>query len=480
MHKKGCSKTSNANIYGPKSIWVPKTEIIRFCEENGIKHNFSTPRTPQQNGVVERKNRSLQEMARTLLNDFSTPKHFWAEAANTSCYIQNRIIARNVNKNQSKEDESEETEAQQHDREEREPEHIIGEAKDVVRTRSSFKTQAQIALLSQVEPKIMNEALSDDSWVQAMQEELTKLQKNDVWKLVQAPKDRTIIGTKWMYRNKLDKSGKVVRNKARLVAKGYSQQEGIDFTKTFAPVARIETIRILISFATCTGMKLYLIDAKRAFLKGTMSEEVYVNQPLGFESDLLPSHVFKLSKALYGLKKAPRAWYDKLSSFLISNNFIRGKINSTLFRKELNDDFIIVQIYVDDIIFGDTNENLCQEFSKLMHDEFEMSMMGELKFFLRLQIILTDEGIKIHQTKYTKELLKKYKMEDAKPMKTPMHPSTTLVLEEDSSDVDNNMYRGMVGSLLYLTTSSPDIMFNVCVCARFRVRPKEVHLQAVK
>nr|KYP76886.1 Retrovirus-related Pol polyprotein from transposon TNT 1-94 [Cajanus cajan] len=217
-----------------------------------------------------------------------------------------------------------------------------------------------------------------------MQEELTQFQKNDVWKLVQAPKDRSIIGTKWVYRNKLDKSGNVVRNKARLVAKGYSHQEGRDFTETFAPVPRIEAIRILLAFAACTSKKLYQTDVKSAFLNGTILEEVYINQPPGFENDLLPSHVFKLNKALYGLKQAPRAWYDKLSSFLTINNFIRGKTDSTLFRKEIKDNFIIVQIYVDDIIFGATNDNLCQEFSKLMHDEFEMNMMGELKFFLGL------------------------------------------------------------------------------------------------
>nr|KYP42469.1 Retrovirus-related Pol polyprotein from transposon TNT 1-94 [Cajanus cajan] len=210
------------------------------------------------------------------------------------------------------------------------------------------------------------------------------------------------------------------------------------------------------------------MDVKSAFLNGTISEEVYVSQPPGFENDLLSSHVFKLNKALYGLKQAPRVWYEKLSFFLTNNDFIRGQIDNTLFRKEIKDDFIIVQIYVDDIIFGATNENLCQEFSKLMKDEFEMSMMGELKFFLGLQIIQSEEGIKIHQMKYTKELLHKFKMEDAKPMKTPMHPSTTLGLDEESLDVDSMMYRGMVGSLLYLTASRPNIMFSICVYARLR------------
>ncbi|KAL2327521.1 hypothetical protein Fmac_020948 [Flemingia macrophylla] len=180
------------------------------------------------------------------------------------------------------------------------------------------------------------------------------------------------------------------------------------------------------------------------------------------------------------MKQAPRAWYDKLSSFLIENDFARGKVDCTLFRKKFKSDFIIVQIYVDDIIFGATNEVLCQEFSSMMQEEFEMSMMGELKFFLGLQILQSDEGIKIHQTKYIKELLKKFKMDDAKEMKTPMHPSSALALDEDSPNVDQTQYRAMIGSLLYLTASRPDIMFSVYVCARFQVEPREVHLKVVK
>ncbi|KAL2327532.1 hypothetical protein Fmac_020959 [Flemingia macrophylla] len=190
--------------------------------------------------------------------------------------------------------------------------------------------------------------------------------------------------------------------------------------------------------------------------------------------------MFKLNKALYGLRQAPRAWYDKLSSFLIENDFVRGKVDNTLFRKEFKYDFIIVQIYVDDIIFGATNEQLCKKFSSMMQEEFEMSMMRELKFFLGLQILQSDKGIKIHQTKYTKELLKRFKMDDAKEMKTPMHPSSTLTLDEDSPNVDQMQYRPMIGSLLYLTASRPDIMFSVCVYARFQVESREVHLKVVK
>ena len=187
---------------------------------------------------------------------------------------------------------------------------------------------------------------------------------------------------KWVFRNKLNEQGEVVRNKARLVAQGYNKQKGIDYTETFAQIARLEAIRLLLSYAVNHGIILYQIDVKSAFLNGVISEEVYVKQPSGFEDLRHPDHVYKFKKSQYGLKQAPRAWYDRLSNFLIENDFKRGQVDTTLFRRTLEKDILVVLIYVDDIIFGSTNASLFQEFSKLMHDEFKISMMGELKFFL--------------------------------------------------------------------------------------------------
>jgi len=249
-----------------------------------------------------------------------------------------------------------------------------------------------------------------DGWILPMQEELNQFQRNDVWDLVPKPLQKNIIGTKWVFRNKLNEQGEVTRNKARLVAQGYSQQEGIDYTETFAPVARLEAIRLLLSYAINHGIILYQMDVKSAFLNGVIEEEVFVKQPPGFEDLKHPDHVFKLKKSLYGLKQAPRAWYDRLSNFLIKNDFKRGQVDTTLFRRTLEKDILVVQIYVDDIIFGSTNASLCKEFSKLMQDEFEMSMMGELKFFLGIQVNQLKDGVYVHQTKYTKELLKKFKL----------------------------------------------------------------------
>ncbi|GJT55507.1 retrovirus-related pol polyprotein from transposon TNT 1-94 [Tanacetum coccineum] len=193
-----------------------------------------------------------------------------------------------------------------------------------------------------------------------------------------------------------------------------------------------------------------------------------------------PNHVYRLKKALYGLKQALKAWYDGLKAFLIKHDYTMGMVDNSLFTKKKNSNLIIVQIYVDDIIFGSTCQELCDDFAKIMHDEFEMSMMGELNFFLGLQIKQLEDGIFFNQSKYIKEMLKKFGLEDSKPMKTPMSTETKLTKDEEGESVDNTKYRGMIGSLLYLTASMPDIMFTICLCAHFQEDPKTSHLKAVK
>ena len=566
-----------------------------FCEENGIEHNFSSPRTPQQNGVVERKNRSLEEMARTMLNEANIPKYFWADAVNTACYVMNRTIIRpilaktpyelykgrkpnishlhvfgckcfvlnngkdNLGKFDAKADEGiflgyslsskafriynkrtmtmeesihvvfDETNSRQsrnsisddivemfdslnldgESKELTEPspseqrieeddktnelpkewkssrnhpmENIIGEISKGVTTRSSLKhTCAYTSFVSQFEPSSIDDAIVDEHWTLAMQEELNQFKRNDVWELVPRPSNHTIVGTKWVFRNKLDENGIIVRNKARLVAKGYNQEEGIDYDETYAPVARLEAIRMLLAFASSYDFKLFQMDVKSAFLNGFIQEEVYVEQPPGFENFEKPNYVYKLKKALYGLKQAPRAWYERLSKFLLEKGFKRGKVDTTLFILIKNKNILLVQIYVDDIIFGSTNETLCKYFSDLMQSEFEMSMMGELNFFLGLQIKQAKEGTFVSQSKFCKELLKRFGMDNAKAMDTPMSTSCYLDKDEKGKEIEVKKYRGMIGSLLYLTASRPDIMFSVCMCARYQANPKESHLSAVK
>jgi hypothetical protein len=254
----------------------------------------------------------------------------------------------------------------------------------------------------------------------------------------------------------------------------------LDFDETYAPVARLESIRILLAYATYHGFKLYQMDVKSAFFNGPIKEEVYVEQPPGFEDSEYPNHVYKLSKALYGLKQAPRACYECLRDFLITNGFKVGKADATLFTKNIAKDLFVCQIYVDDIIFGSTNKSTCAEFSRIMIQKFEMSMMGELKYFLGFQVKQLQEGTFISQTKYIQDILTKFGMKDDKPIKTPMGTNGHLDLDTGGKSIDQKVYRSMIGSLLYLCASRSDIMLSVCMCARFQADHKEVHLRAVK
>ncbi|GKC80458.1 putative ribonuclease H-like domain-containing protein, partial [Tanacetum coccineum] len=276
-----------------------------------------------------------------------------------------------------------------------------------VQQRRTNNKDFQNCLFACFLPKKVIQALTDPSWIEAMQDELLQ--------------------------NKKDERGIVVRNKARLVAQGYTQEEGIDYDEVFALVARIEAIRLFLAYASFMNFVVYQMDVKSAFLYGKIEEEVYVCQPPGFEDPKFPDRVYKVEKALYGPHQAPKAW-------------VKG-------------DSLLVQVYVDDIIFGSTKKELCTEFEKLMHKKFQMSSMGELTFFLGLQVMQKEDGIFISQDKYVDEILKKFGFSTVKTASTPMETSMPLMKDENSEDVDVHLYRSMIGSLMYLTSSRPDIMF---------------------
>ncbi|GJR78358.1 putative ribonuclease H-like domain-containing protein [Tanacetum coccineum] len=606
-------------------------DVIEFCGSKGIKREYSNARTPQQNGVAERKNRTLIEAARTMLADSFLPNTFWAEAVSTACYVLNRVLVtkphnktpyelltgkgptwlfdldyltdsmnyhpvssenqanihagqQEANQNagteeiidagdSDKEDESAQdcfvlpiwpsysstitpaltTDDKREGPREKKFEHLVikeGAAKpsstnifstvstpaktsstnllntvsipvstaspreglslanpthseeddseipplediyqnstDCIFTTSSYDDEGAVADFTNLEtvvnvspiptsrihsthPKALilgdpnsavqtrsKKLLKMESWVDAMQEELFAVRDTESWVLVDLPYGKKAIGTKWVYRNKKDERGVVVRNKARLVAQGHRQEEGIDYDEVFAPVARLEAIRIFLAFASYMGFIVYQMDVKSAFLYGKIDEEVYVSQPPGFLDPKYPQKVYKVVKALYGLHQAPRAWYATLSTFLLKNGYRRGTIDKTLFLKKDKHDIILVQVYVDDIIFGSTKKSWCDEFEALMKSRFQMSSMGELTFFLRLQVKQKEDGIFISQDKYVAEILKKFDFANVKTAKS------------------------MIGSLMYLTASRPDIMFAVCACSRFQVTPKSSHLSAVK
>ncbi|GJX41185.1 retrovirus-related pol polyprotein from transposon TNT 1-94 [Tanacetum coccineum] len=268
-----------------------------------------------------------------------------------------------------------------------------------------------------------------------MQEELNEFERLEVWELVPQPDKVMAIILKWIYKVKLDELGGILKNKDQLVARGYRQEEGIDFEESFALIARLEAIRIFLAFAAHMNMVVYQMDVKTAFLNGNLREEVYVSQPDGFVDKDNPNHVYKLKKALYGLKQAPRAWYDMLSLFLISQDFSKGLVDPTLFIRRDGKELLLVQIYVVDIIFAASTPELC---------------------------------IFINQSKYALESLKKYGFDSCDPVDTPMVEKSKLDEDKEGKAVDPSHYRGMIGTLLYLTASRPDLQFAICMCARNR------------
>ncbi|GJX13080.1 putative ribonuclease H-like domain-containing protein, partial [Tanacetum coccineum] len=575
--------------------------IIKFCGSKGIKREYSNTRTPQQNGVAERKNMTLIEAARTMLADLFLPNTFWAEAFSTACYVLNRVL---VTKPQNKtpyelitgkipiisyirpfgchvtilntidhlgkfEEKSDEgflvgyslnskafrpvttenkanktaglkeanhsTSTQDNidagnSKMEVEPaqeyfvlplwssftstvkssesknrdEKLNGDTAEafskefaqstedlllqagaaratstnIVNTVSTpintaspsrvFSTgrpdltnndqdDSQIPDLEDIYDNPSDEIFTNASYDDEGTEELLQFKIQKVWILVDLPFGQKAIGTKWVYRNKKVERGVIVRDKVR-----------------------IEAIRIFLAFASYMGFIVYQMDVKSAFLYDTIDKEMYVSQPPGFVDPKFPKKVYKVVKSMHGLRQAPRAWYASLFTFLLKNRYKRGTIDKTLFIKKNKNDIMWVHIYVDDIIFGYTKKSWCDEFESLMKRRFQMSSMGELTFFLGLQVQHKEDGIFISQDKYVAEILKKFDFDSVKTASTPIKTQKPLIKDEEAADVDVHLYRSMIGSLMYLTALRPDIMYGVCACSRFQVTPKTSHLHVVK
>nr|GEZ34603.1 retrovirus-related Pol polyprotein from transposon TNT 1-94 [Tanacetum cinerariifolium] len=297
-------------------------------------------------------------------------------------------------------------------------EQVIGNPSQLVRPRCQLESDAEMCMfaltVSQTEPKTIKKAMVDSTLIESMREELHQFDRLDVWELVDRPLCKNVINMKWLWKNKR-----------------------VDFEESFAPVARLEAVRLFIAYAAHKSFTVYQMDVKIAFLYGPLKEEVYVNQPDGFVDPYHPDKVYRLKKALYGLKQAPRAWYDELSNFLVSKGFSKGSIDPTLFITKHRRDIFLVQIYVDDIIFGST-----KQFEKLMHIKFEMSMMGEPKFFLGIQIHQSPCGIFLNQAKYAQEILIKHGMTSCDSVGTPM-AMKHLDADLSGTPIDQMKYRSM-------------------------------------
>ncbi|GJX06616.1 retrovirus-related pol polyprotein from transposon TNT 1-94 [Tanacetum coccineum] len=307
-----------------------------------------------------------------------------------------------------------------------------------------------------IKPKNFKSAITEDCWFQAMQDEIHKFGRLQVWELVPQPDCVLIIALKWIYKVKLDEYSDVLKNKARLVAKGYRQEEGIDFEESFAPIVRIKVIHIFMANAASKNMTIYQMDVKTSFLNGKLKEEVYVSQPEGFVDPDHPTHAYRMKKALYCLKQAPWAWYDTLSRFLLEKKISKGEVDLTLFARKTGKHILLVQIYVDDIIFASTDPKAC------------------------LQVSQNPKGIFINQSKFALEILKKFGMDSCDPVDTPMVDRLNLDEDPLGIPVDQTRFYSMVGSLMYLTASRPDLVFVICMCARYQASPTKKHLEALK
>jgi Reverse transcriptase (RNA-dependent DNA polymerase)/gag-polypeptide of LTR copia-type/Integrase core domain/GAG-pre-integrase domain/Domain of unknown function (DUF4219)/Zinc knuckle len=568
-------------------------EFNDFCDKEGVHHELTVPYTPQQNGVAERKNRTVLEMSRSLLKHAKLPNNFWAEAVGTAVYLLNRAPTKSLDGetpmsiwagkrpdvshfkvfgcvaygfvHEQKRDKlgdkatkeifigySERTkgyrlynpvtkkvtvnrcvvfdencfwnwqanEGIQTETEQRTAlncDDVIGDwesnddseeqevtetplrtyvrrnsaARDAARGRDVRETNRKVRRLSDLyeattamlvaDPTCFEEATGKEVWSRAMSEEIAAIERNKTWNLVKLPEGKNAIGVKWLYKTKVGSDGEIVKHKARLVVRGFTQEKGVDYDETFAPVARFETIRTLIALAAKLNLIVYQFDVKSAFLNGELREDVYIEQPRGFEVKGKEEMVYKLDKALYGLKQAPRAWYSKIDAYFREHKFERSSSEPNLYvKKSENSEFLIVCLYVDDMIYMGSNQELVEKFKESMKRRFEMTDLGELKYFLGLEVIQGDEGIFVSQRKYAMDLVNRFNLKGCNGVNTPMNAKEKLVKKDGSPLADGVVYRSLVGGLIYLTHTRPDISFSVGVVSRFMHDPSKHHLGAAK
>lgn len=343
----------------------------------------------------------------------------------------------------------------------------------------SSSLSAFTSKLSSVEiPKNVQVALEIPKWREAVLEEMTALEKNKTWSVMTLPDGKKTVGCKWVFTVKYNSDGSIERYKARLVAKGFTQTYGIDYSETFAPVAKLNTVRILLSLAANLDWPLHQLDVKNAFLNGDLEEEVYMEIPPGFKSKFGPN-VCKLNRSLYGLKQSPRAWFEKFTQSMKKQGYTQGQADHTLFTKFSHDGKVAALIvYVDDIVLtGDDTVEMARVKEKLAVD-FEIKDLGPMRYFLGMEVARSKNGIVVSQQKYILDLLKETGMSGCRPADTPMDPNAKL-WEEGSVPVDTGRYQRLVGKLIYLSHTRPDIAFSVSVVSQFMHSPFEEHLEAV-
>ncbi|KAK8916713.1 hypothetical protein KSP39_PZI022778 [Platanthera zijinensis] len=562
-------------------------EFQDYCRSLGITRELTSPYSPEQNGVAERKNRTIMEKVKAMLQHHNLPQELWAEAAQTTVYVLNRSPTRSLEEvtpyeawrkkkpnvqhlrtfgclayrhipkegrrklemkaekgvfigysleskayriynpvtkklsisrdvifeegaswdwDQNPEvlqpitevaefQPSNPVEARpqllQPEPVELEPHEPASESEEeeVESSHPKFRsladiyqqTEGDMALHTKEEPESYADAAADPRWRKAMREEIEMVEKNHTWELVPKPANKNVLNLKWVYKAKQNEEGEVIKYKARIVAKGYTQRQGIDFHETFAPVVRMESIRAFLAVAAQARLEVHQLDVKSAFLNGSIEEEVYVHQPEGFKKKGEEEKVYKLNKALYGLKQAPRAWNQKIDTYLTTNGYNRSQNDPALYIKRFTPShFLILCLYVDDLIFIGSTQEIVKEFKQTMKKEYEMSDLGLMKFFLGFQINQKPRRIFINQKSYIEKVLEKYGMKECKPAQTPMATGTKLLKNGVFQPANEANYRSLIGSLIYITNTRPDVEYAVSILSRFLSKPSAEHLTAAK
>ena len=579
-------------------------EFGAYCEKNGIKRHLTAPYSPQQNGVVERRNRTLMEMTRSILKHMHVPNEMWGEAVRHSTYLINRLATRSLDgmtpyemlrskkpnishlkvfgcvcfartetagrkklddrkrmlvhlgtepgskayrlldpvtrrivvsrdvhfteerewkwSNKDKTELSRTGELEMNiwllndtddkidddpQEEETHEEPVVGEdnseeytveendgsqaprrSQRVGRTPSYLDDYVLIAeieserllMVINEEPWDFDEARKMKVWIEACKDEIFSIEKNKTWVLTDLPAGMKPIGLKWVFKVKRNADGSINKFKARLVAKGYVQRHGVDYDEVFAPVARIETIRLIVALAASRGWDVHHLDVKTAFLHGDLKEEVYVSQPEGFVVKGQEDKVYKLHKALYGLRQAPRAWNVKLNQILRGLGFSRCLKEPSLYRKEVNKDLLVIVVYVDDLLITGSSNRMIDSFKKDMATEFEMSDLGRLSYYLGIEVHQREDGIVLSQDCYAQKILEETKMVSCNPTHVPMEMNAKFSKALTETSVDEKEYRRSIGCLRYLLHTRPDLSFSVGVLSRYMQEPKVSHAAALK
>jgi hypothetical protein len=324
-------------------------------------------------------------------------------------------------------------------------------------TTLPMEEEETLGLIAPEEPASLESALSNPAWCSTMEAELKSIEDNATWSTSPLPKGHRAIGMKWVFKVKRDPTGAVVKHKARLVVKGYSQCQGVDFDEVFAPVVRMETVRLLLALIAHSKWEVHHMDVKSAFLNGVLTEEVYVHQPHGFVIVKDASKVLKLDKALYGLRQAPRAWNAKLDTTLVSLGFTRCSLEHGVYRRGNTDSFLLVGVYVDDLVITGSKTSDVVGFKAQMKQMFEMSDLGLLIYYLGIEVQQQQGEITLTQAAYAGKILERAGLSNCNPCNTPMEQRLLLKKVVDGNTVDATEYRSLIGSLRYLVNTRPDI-----------------------